>query len=231
MSETDTIDVADVMADHLYICTYDGQETLSVGRDIELWNEGLPDHLVAHRDLGRIIHSWTVTEAGVHELRTEQITDEGTLVLIPNSSSQQNQPIIVEDVNPTPLFPTELLTVSQLNTIVSGTDADVAAIDAAELSHLAEQAREITNRINSDIESAFEARYESWLADTDPYPDGQDFGYEIPLEADWKRDVIADRTDLSSAQVSLIANAGFPASMRVTVDVDIPAAVEDRIDG
>lgn len=230
MSETDTIDAADISADHLYICTYDGQETISVGRDIELWNEGLPNNIVVHRDLGQIVHSWTVTEAGIHDLRTEQITDLGNLVLVPTAEAQQNQSIIVEDVDPTLLFPSQLLTVSQLNTIVSGTDPEEAAIDAGELSYLSEEVQEITDRINDDIETAFEARYECWVADTDHYPEGQDCGYEIPLEAHWKHEVIADRTDLSAAQVSLIANAGFPASMRVTVDVDTPAAVEEQID-
>lgn len=230
MADTDVIDAADVSDDHLYVGEYGGQQTIALGHDVALWNEGLPEPLTVHRDLGRVVHSWTVTEAGFRELRTEQITSKGNLVLVPGPDSQQEHPIIVENVDPTLRFPDELFSVSQINTVVKSADPDEDDIDAAELDALAEAPRDTVERINRDVESAFEARYEAWVAEADPYPEGRDFGYEIPLSPEWKRRVLAERTDLSEAQVDLLATAGFPASMRVTVDVETPDAVEERLD-
>lgn len=219
----------EIKDDHLYVCEYDGQETISLGADIELWNEGLEEGLTVRRSLGRIVHSWVVTEAGVRERRMDHVTDAGKFVMIPTTDATQSHPVIVEDADPTLHFPTELFTVGQINTAVKGADPEDDSIEADELAELQDSARAIADRINDGIEAEFEARYEEWRAGEGAYPEGKDFAYEIPLAADWKRRVVSERTDLSAAQVELLATVGFPSSMRVTVDVDVPDAAEDKL--
>lgn len=222
MANTEQLQLADVSADNLYVCEYNGQETISRGRDVELWNEGLAEHLAVNRDLGRIVHSWTVTEAGVRTLRTDQVTDDGKLVMVPSADSQQEHTLIVEDVEPTLVFPEQLFTVSQIRAAANGATTDKSAASKAELEALTAEAPEIAVSINDDIRSAYEARYNSWRDDLRTHPEGTNFQYQIPLEDDWKRTVLTDRTDLSPAQVEILATAGYPASMSVTIDVDTP---------
>lgn len=218
-----------IEADHLYICEYDGQETISVGEDIDLWNEGLQNELAVRRSLGRIIHSWTVTEAGVQKIRMDHVTDSGKFVMIPTADATQSRPVIVEDADPTVQFPTALFTVSQINTAASGADPDDVSATSDELADLAGNVRAIADRINDGIESEFQTYYEDWRADAGLYPEGRDFGYEIPLTAEWKQQVLTERTDLSPAQIEVLATAGYPSSMRVRIDVSVPDALEEDL--
>lgn len=228
MNDTDTDTLDDrISADHLYVCEYRDSETLLVGHDVGAWNEGLADTLRVRRDLGRIVHSWVVTEAGVRKLRTDHVTDRDLFVLVPASESHLDHPVVVEDADPTVEFPTALLKHGHVTTAVR--DADPSGdLTAEELDSLESDAHDVVERVNDGIEAAFEERYESWRADQGAYPEGRDFGYEVPLDAEWKRSVIAERTDLSAPQVDLLATAGYPSSMRVRVDVDYPDAIEKR---
>lgn len=227
MVDTDPIDPDDVSDDHLYVCEYKGQKTVTIGHDLDLWNEGLSESLLARKDLGRVVHSWVVTEAGMRERRTDYVTDDGQLVLVPAAASQLGDTIIVEDVTPTVEVPSRLFEHSHITTAAASVDPRETDLTANELDHLAANAYRIVERVNDGIEPVLESRYESWREDAFPYPEGRDFAYDVPLEPAWKREVIAERTDLSGAQVSHLATVGYPASMRVRVHVDYPDSLDE----
>ncbi|WP_254533232.1 hypothetical protein [Natrinema gelatinilyticum] len=210
----------ELSAANLYVCEYDGGKTIAPGGDINLWNEGLETPLTVRRDFGQIEHSWIVLEAGVRKVRTEHVTDDGKLVRLP-VDGQMGQPSIVHDVDSTVSIPTELFPEGHLQTAVR-----TSISEGGELATLAEDLDEISAEINRNAESAFRSRYEEWIGEQVPYPKGTNQQYEIPLDVEWKRDVIKRSTELTDAQATEIARMGFPSTMRVTVNVEYPEGIE-----
>lgn len=211
---------SDLSTANLYVCEYDGGKTIAPGGDIRLWNEGLETPLTVRRDLGRVEHSWVVLEAGVRKVRTDHVTADGTLVMLP-ADGQMGQPNIVHDVEPTVSIPTELFPEDHLQTAVR-----TSTSEDGELADLSQDLDELAAQINRDAESAFRSRYEEWLDEQTPYPKGTNQQYEIPLDVEWKRDVIRQTTELTAEQATELAEMGYPSSMCVMIDVEYPEAVQ-----
>lgn len=201
----------------MFLCEYEGQRTVAPDSDVELWNEGLDGEFTVVRDLGTIVHAWEVTGSGSIPRAEQYVTDERNLITA-SAEPRTSRSRVESDVDVSVDVPTTLFDGRHVAAAAKSADRD--ALPAEDRKQLEANPSEIATLINENVADRLQARYDTWRNEQSTYPRGRDYGYDVPLERDWKRRVLSEHTPLTDRQAAVIADFGYPFLMRVRVLVE-----------